>query len=246
MDNQLLRDLFGRTAQASDLLGRDAALRRQILAARARLPRDKVGKGGQLQEWLEDWDMEAPEPAHRHVSHLYGLYPSEQIDSERTPALAAAARRTLELRGDDATGWSIGWKLNLWAKLGDGEHAHKILKMLLEPRRTYPNMFDAHPPFQIDGNFGGTAGITQMLVQSHARRVHLLPALPAAWAQGRIVGVGVRGGGVLDVAWSGGRLREALLRAKVGGRFKLRYRGRDLDVMLKAGQSRRIGAEAFA
>jgi alpha-L-fucosidase 2 len=240
MDNQLLRDLFGRTAEAARLLGLDAASREQLLAARARLPKDKIGKAGQLQEWLDDWDMEAPEPDHRHVSHLYGLYPSEQIDKENTPALAAAARRSLELRGDDATGWSIGWKLNLWAKLGDGERAHKILKMLLEPRRTYPNMFDAHPPFQIDGNFGGTAGITQMLVQSHAGRVHLLPALPRAWPQGSIRGVRVRGGGEVDLNWSAGRLTEARLRSRIGGRYRLRHRGQDFDLTLTRGGERRL------
>lgn len=235
MDSQLLRDLFGRTADAAKLLGRDPDLRRQVLAARARLPKDQVGKAGQLQEWMDDWDMGAPERAHRHVSHLYGLYPSEQIDPIATPALAAAARRSLEIRGDDATGWSIGWKLNLWARLGDGEHAHKILKMLLEPRRTYPNMFDAHPPFQIDGNFGGTAGITQMLVQSHAGAIHLLPALPRAWPKGSARGIRVRGGGVVDLRWEDGKLTEAVLRSERGGRFRVRHAAQQFEVSLKPG-----------
>ncbi len=240
MDNQLLRDLFGRTAIASRLLSRDADLRRRILAARARLPRDKVGAQGQLQEWMDDWDGEAPEPAHRHVSHLYGVYPSEQIDPIDTPALADAARRTLDLRGDDATGWSIGWKLNLWAKLGDGERAHKILRMLLEPRRTYPNMFDAHPPFQIDGNFAGTAGITQMLVQSHAGRVLLLPALPKAWPRGSISGVRVRGGGVIDLAWDAGGLVSARIGAPQGGRFRVHHAGQQIALNIPKGAERRI------
>ncbi|MES2337209.1 MAG: glycoside hydrolase family 95 protein [Pseudomonadota bacterium] len=240
MDSQLLRDLFDRTTHASELLGRDAGLRTRWRAARARLPKDRIGKAGQLQEWMDDWDTDAPEPHHRHVSHLYALYPSEQIDPETTPALAAAARRTLELRGDDATGWSLGWKLNLWAKLGDSEHAHKILRMLLEPRRTYPNMFDAHPPFQIDGNFGGTAGITQMLVQSHAGGVHLLPALPRAWPTGSIAGVRVRGGGVVDVRWNGGKLVEAVLRSERGGRFRVHHGAQRMAVSLRAGGTRRL------
>ena len=244
MDSQLLRDLFGRTALASRLLGRDAGLRAQLLAAAKRLPADRIGKAGQLQEWRGDWDMAAPEIHHRHVSHLYALYPSEQIDPQRTPALAAAARRSLEIRGDDATGWGIGWRINLWAKLGDAEHTHRLVRSLLEPRRTYPNMFDAHPPFQIDGNFGGTAGITQMLVQSHAGTVHLLPALPAAWPTGQVQGIRVRGAGIVDLRWRDGRLTEALLRAPQGGRFHLRYGAAETQVTLSSGGERRLIPDA--
>lgn len=244
MDSQLLRDLFSRTARASRLLRRDAGLRRQVLAAAARLPKDKIGKAGQLQEWMEDWDMEAPEVQHRHVSHLYALYPSEQVDNQNTPALAAAARRTLDIRGDDATGWGIGWRLNLWAKLGDAERTYKILKMLLAPSRTYPNMFDAHPPFQIDGNFGGTAGITQMIVQSHAGTIHLLPALPKAWPTGRAQGIRVRGGGIVDIEWEAGKLARATLRSEHGGRFRLRLGEWQIETAVPRGGARsfRLGA----
>ena len=213
MDNQILRDLFDAVAEASAMLGRDADFRALVLAARERLPPHAIGKAGQLQEWLEDWDMEAPEMDHRHVSHLYGVYPSFQIDRETTPELAAAARRSLEIRGDNATGWGIGWRINLWARLGDGNRAHDVVALLLSPERTYPNMFDAHPPFQIDGNFGGAAGIIEMLVQSRSGRLRLLPALPRHWPSGRVSGVRARGGLELAMTWADGELAEATLTA---------------------------------
>lgn len=225
MDSQILRDLFDACLQASAILHTDDALAEQIRAARARLAPDRIGKAGQLQEWREDWDMEAPAPHHRHVSHLYALHPSSQINVRDTPELAAAARRSLELRGDEATGWGIGWRLNLWARLGDGERAYRILEMLLSPDRTYPNLFDAHPPFQIDGNFGGTAGITEMLMQSWGGSIFLLPALPSRWPGGQVRGLRARNTASVDLQWADGRLQEVGLASEKGGEYTLDYRG---------------------
>lgn len=237
MDSQLLRDLFAQCIQAAGLLGVDAGFARQLQQLREQLPPDRIGKAGQLQEWREDWDMQAPEIHHRHVSHLYALHPSSQINIRDTPELAAAARRSLEIRGDDATGWGIGWRLNLWARLADGEHALKILRMLLSPQRTYPNLFDAHPPFQIDGNFGGTAGITEMLLQSWGGSIFLLPALPGEWRAGAVRGLRVRNAAGLDLSWKNGKLDNALLRSDRGGTYNVVYGSQTLDIELKAGES---------
>ncbi|MBO9718495.1 MAG: glycoside hydrolase family 95 protein [Pseudoxanthomonas sp.] len=237
MDAQLLRDLFGQCIEIAGLLGVDADLARTLAALRERLPPHRVGRAGQLQEWQQDWDMDAPEIHHRHVSHLYALHPSSQINIRDTPDLAAAARRSLEIRGDEATGWGIGWRLNLWARLGDGEHAHKVLAMLLSPSRTYPNLFDAHPPRQIDGNFGGTAGITEMLLQSWGGSIFLLPALPRAWPDGYVRGLRVRGAAGMDLEWSGGQLRQARITSDRGGRYRFEHRGQVLELELGAGQS---------
>lgn len=240
MDSQLLRDLFARTIAASVLLGRDPALRGEIAAKLVKLPPDRIGKAGQLQEWFDDWDMDVPEINHRHVSHLYALYPGDQITLQRTPALAAAARRTLEIRGDDATGWGIGWRINLWARLEQRERAYKVLQMLLQPSRTYPNMFDAHPPFQIDGNLGGAAGIGQMLMQSHSDTIHLLPALPRRWPSGQVAGLRARGNVGVDLRWAGGKLVEAILTADSGGPARVRSADASVDLVLRKGERVRL------
>jgi alpha-L-fucosidase 2 len=240
MDQQILRDLFGQTAQAAQILGIDAAFRTEILAARAKLTPDRIGAQGQLQEWQADWDAIAPEQNHRHVSHLYALFPSDQIDVDRTPALAAAAKRSLIARGDEATGWATAWRVNLWARLRDGDHAHRILHFLLGPERTYPNLFDAHPPFQIDGNFGGARAIAEMLMQSHGDTIRLLPALPSAWGQGRVTGLRARGQCRVDLRWSGGRLVDATLTADRGGERTVMLGDRRRHVKLVAGRALRL------
>ena len=222
MDMAILRDLFDQAERAATILGRDADLARQFAATRRRLAPYKIGRAGQLQEWQEDWDADAKDPHHRHVSHLYGVYPGHQIDAHATPGLAAAARRSLDLRGDEATGWATAWRIALWARLGDGERAHRILRFLIGPKRTYPNMFDAHPPFQIDGNFGGAAAIAEMLVSSAHDEIALLPALPDAWPTGSVKGLRARGGVEVALSWSAGKLTEATLRAPRGGTVTVR------------------------
>jgi alpha-L-fucosidase 2 len=234
MDAQLLRDLFWQCIQASTLLGIDAGFAKQLAVLRDRLPPHRIGKAGQLQEWQQDWDMDAPERQHRHISHLYALHPSSQVNLRDTPALAVAAQRSLELRGDEATGWGTAWRLNLWARLRDGEHAYALLQMLLSPQRTYPNLFDSHPPFQIDGNFGGTAGITEMLLQSWGGTVFLLPALPSAWPTGSVRGLRVRNAAGVDLSWQDRRLARAVLRSDRGGDYEVACGDATLKVRLAA------------
>ncbi len=246
MDMQILRDLFDQVGQAAALLKIDARFATEVAAARARLAPDHIGAQGQLQEWQRDWDAAAPEPHHRHVSHLYGLFPSDQIDLDRTPALAQAARRSLELRGDESTGWATAWRANLWARLRDGDHAHRILAFLLGPERTYPNLFDAHPPFQIDGNFGGTRAIAEMLMQSRGDEILVLPALPSAWPTGSVTGLRARGRCSVDLRWQGGELVEAVVRGEMPGRRVIRLGTRRVEVVLTPGKAVRLRGNGLA
>ncbi|MFI9841042.1 glycosyl hydrolase family 95 catalytic domain-containing protein [Nonomuraea sp. NPDC051941] len=222
MDMQILRDLFGAFSEASEILGVEADMRAKAADARSKLVPNQIGHLGQIQEWQEDYRGDAALSRSRHISHLWGLFPGHQIDPRLSPDLAAAARRTLELRGEAGAGWSLAWKINFWARLLDAAEAYKRLSNLLLPARTAPNMFDLHPPFQIDGNFGGMSGITEMLLQSHGDQVHLLPALPAAWPAGSIRGFRARGGFEVDLSWSAGALTGGRIHSDLGRELTLR------------------------
>ena len=251
MDMQIIRDLFEACIEASVVLGIDPDFRSELESLRAKLAPMQIGGHGQLQEWLDDWDQYAPEQHHRHVSHLYGLFPSHQITPTGTPALFAAARKSLEIRGDEGTGWSLAWKINLWARLLEGDHALKLVKDALRPVRShrtgysggggvYPNLFDAHPPFQIDGNFGFSSGVVEMLLQSHAGELHLLPALPTAWPKGHVRGLRARGGIEVSLAWIDGKLRQAWFVSSHSQEISIHYGNRKDRIHLENGKVKTI------
>ncbi|MFT3982230.1 MAG: glycoside hydrolase family 95 protein [Ferruginibacter sp.] len=231
MDNQIIFELLSNTINAAAALQADTAFADSLKTIRSQLPPMQIGQYGQLQEWIMDWDKK--KDGHRHISHLYGLHPSNQVSPYRTPELFAAANTTLLSRGDISTGWSMGWKVNFWARMKNGDHAYTLIKNQLkyvapeiqgtsQGGGTYPNLLDAHPPFQIDGNFGCTAGIAEMLLQSQDGSIELLPALPAEWKNGHIKGLRARGGFVIDMQWKNSRLTQLLIHSTLGGNCRIR------------------------
>ncbi len=266
-DQQIVWDLFNNTVEAAGILDIDPELRAELTNMRDRLAGPRIGSWGQLLEWLDekhDPVLDTPQDTHRHVSHLFALFPGRQIGPVKTPELAAAAKRTLEARGDAGTGWSMAWKMAFWARLHDGERAHRMLRGVLaapgaraaeqggifsehnNAGGTYPNLLDAHPPFQIDGNFGATAAMAEMLVQSHAGEIQVLPGLPKAWATGSVKGLRARGGFEVDIVWRKGLLKNVTVRAPSNdGKVKLRYGAWVTEVELKQGQSRTVSASLF-
>jgi alpha-L-fucosidase 2 len=249
MDMQLLRSLFGNTIRAAEILDVDPEFRRELAAKRAKLAPNQIGPDGRIQAWLEPYKEN--EPQHRHVSMLYGLYPGNEIRPDTTPELAVAARKSLERRGDGGTGWSKAWKICFWARLHDGDHAYRVLQGQLTGS-TLDNLFGTHPPFQIDGNFGTCAAISEMLVQSHltapadgnakntaplAAEILLLPALPSAWPDGKVTGLRTRGGFTVEIEWQGGKLVTATLHSKLGQPCTVSYAGKQMKLALKKGET---------
>ncbi len=234
MDHQIIRNLFANCIEASRILDVDEAFRKTLVTKRAKIAPNQIGQHGQLQEWLEDKDD--VKNKHRHVSHLWGLHPGNEINAN-TPDLFAAARQSLIYRGDGGTGWSMGWKINFWSRLLDGDHAYTMLSNQLTPQRTLPNMFDTHPPFQIDGNFGATSGISEMLLQSHTGVINLLPALPSAWKKGHVKGLRARGGFELDMTWAEGQLSRVAVKSLAGKSCRIQYQDRIKELTIEKGDS---------
>jgi alpha-L-fucosidase 2 len=249
MDEELIRFLFGAVIEASETLHVDADFRHELEAKRAELAPIQIGADGRILEYLKPY--REVEVHHRHMSHLWALFPGDQITPQRTPKLAAAAARSLDVRGDDSTGWSEAYKVNLWAHLGDGNRALRLLDVLFKPASrdarlghewagTYPNLFNAGPPFQIDGNFGATAGIVEMLLQSEVGDIRLLPALPDAWPLGQVSGLHARGDFVVDLRWQAGKLVEATVHAVRGGPCVVHYGGHEVRLVTTAGRTYRL------
>ena len=241
MDHQIIRTLLRNTAEAASILGVDKKLQKQWIETADRIAPNQIGSQGQLKEWFY---KEAPNTTHRHVSHLWGLHPGLEIGPRKTPELAEACKVTLKFRGDGGTGWSKAWKINFWARLLDGDHAYKLLKEALRGN-TYPNLFDACPPFQIDGNFGATSGVVEMLIQSNGKEIEILPALPSAFKSGKVSGLRARGGFECDIEWKDGKLVSATLDSLLGNDCTVLYKGKSLKPEMKKGETVQIGEEDF-